>query len=173
MTRTIPYIFFLTVALLGCSDISNPKKSSTNFTTFEMSCTNGWMDGFSIVVDSNKTYFFQGPIDTTYYGQLSEDLVGLINSTVSHIKQGNIQSIDTNCDDCPALAIKIVSDVDTTRIKQFGQLDTLLSPVIEALQNFKTQGTHKILQAQLMNETKWIVIPPHPDIPDPIIFTTE
>lgn len=138
-----------------------------------MSSTNGWQAGFSFVVDSNNTYFFQGSIDTTYYGQLSDELVGLINSTVSHIKLGNIQSIDTNCDDCPALAIKIISDIDTIRIKQFGQLDTLFSPVIEALQNFKTQGTHKILQAQLMNETKWIVTPPHPDISGPIIFTTE
>lgn len=138
-----------------------------------MSYTNGWQAGFSFVVDSNNTYFFQGSIDTTYYGQLSEDLVGLINSTVSHIKQSNIQSFDSNCDDCPALAIKIVSDIDTIRIKQFGQLDTLFLPVIEALQNFKTQGPHKILQAQLMNETKWIVIPPHPDFPSPIIFTTE
>jgi hypothetical protein len=154
----------------GCSDRTTIQKDTAQFNTFEISYSNGWFSHFSFIADTNNIYFFTGSTDTTYYGILSPETIHLLNTTASKVKQNTIQSNDLACLDCQALAVKIVTNGDTIQIHQFGELDTLFTPVIAALQKLLHEGKHQHIPAFLLPETKSIIVPPPPLKVDTIKF---
>ena len=172
MIRITFFILLLANALLSCSDQAPIQNGITNFKIFEIAYSNGWSSGFSFRADTNKIYFAPGRADTAYYGLLPVEIVNLLDTTVSKISSDiNIKSNDIDCLDCASLAICIVSNGDTIRIKQSGDIDPLFEPIIDSLQNFIVNGEHQRIQALLMLEAKSILLPPPPPYIEEIKFT--
>jgi hypothetical protein len=164
MTRIVCTIFLATL-IYGCSDKTAIVKNSPTFKSFEISYTNGWTRGFSFIVDTNKIYFSPQRWDITYYGILPDTIFKMLDTTFFKIRSDqNIKSKDEGCVDCSVLAIKIISNGDTTRINQVGDLDNIFYPLIKSLQKFIDSSKHQTIQAMVLLDTKSIVTPPPPKI---------
>jgi hypothetical protein len=139
-------------------DVVSPKSFSTLEITFDSQVAH---ESFSFVIDSNKIYI-SPQNETAYYGILPDSLYKLINSVVSEVRTNeSIKSTHDQCIDCSVLAIKIVKDNDTIKLRQSGQLSKVFYPVIDSLQSFLKTGTHEKINARIyMLETSLMAVPP-------------
>ncbi len=163
MARFAFFIVFFLTLICSCSD-KVPVANSPAFKSFEISYSNGWTKSFSFIVDSNKIYFSPQRGDTAYYGSLPDTVLKVFETTFLKISDQTIQSKDAGCVDCSVVAIKIVSNGDTTRIQQLGGLDHIFYPLIRTVQRFLDSSKHQTIQAVVRLETKSIVTPPPPRI---------
>jgi hypothetical protein len=165
MTRLAFFTIFLTIPFYGCSDKPLTAKHNPTFKSFEVSYTNGWTRGFSFIVDTNKIFFSPQRLDTIYYGILPDTICKMLDTTFLKIHNNqNIKSKDEGCMDCSVLSIKIISNGDTTRINQIGDLDNIFYPLIKSLQTFIDSNKHQTIQAVIQLETRLVVAPPPPKI---------
>jgi hypothetical protein len=147
---------FVIIATLFCSCIQknqhlNPR---AKFTSIELSFTDGWAKAFSFYVDSNRVYIAPYRLDTAFYGLLPDSLYNTVDAAFTKaICDTNIKSYYESCQDCPALAVKILVAGHTIRINQTDRIDTLFNPVIESIQTFIDGGNHQFIRAALFFET--------------------
>lgn len=164
MRRTLSIILF-TIIIYSCSGKRAILKNSPTFRSFEISYTNGWTKGFSFIVDTNKIFFSPQKQDTTYYGILPDTIFKIFDTIFQEIRSDqSIKSKDEGCVDCSVLAVKIISNGDTTRIIQIGDLDNVFYPLIKSLQKFIDSSKHQTIPGVVWPDTKSIVAPPPPKI---------
>jgi len=162
----ITSFLLLIVFIAGCAGRQESKHKISNFTSFELSYTNGWTKSVSILVDSNRIYLSPQAWDTTYFGILPEPIFAMMDSIAVKIRSDKkLQSKDEGCVDCPVLAIKIITNGDTIRINQVGKTDSLFHPLVPLLQKHIDSGRHQYTKAVLWLDTRAIVSPPPPPVP--------
>ncbi len=165
MKRLFFFLLIIIISFNNCTDKSTSVNSSIAFKSFEISYTNGWSSGFSILVDTNKIYFSPQLSDFSYYGILPDTIFDLLDTTFLKIRSdSNIKSKDSGCVDCPSLAIQIISNDDTLRIKQTGSFDKIFYPVIKSLRNFIESSKHQKIHGIFLLDTRSVITPQPPEI---------
>lgn len=146
--KPIAKFFILCFIVTSCNIRQETKivPEKINFTSFELSYTNGWTRSFSFRVDSNKIYFSPITWDTVYYGIVPDTLFAFIDSTISgniFRQQSKINPI--SCYDCSVIGILLVTNRDTIKIRQSGgDIDKSFYELIRQTENLIYQK-HDIL----------------------------
>jgi hypothetical protein len=160
LANTFRCLIFL---LCNCSANIDKPKSPPNFKSFEISYTNGWTKGFSLLVDSNKIYFSQQKSDTIYFGILPDTIFKVIDGLVLIIvNDRTLKSKNRGCEDCSVVAIQALIKTDTIRINQSGDVDEVFWPVINIIQTFIDKGKHQKIRSLFFFETTSSVNPSPP-----------
>ncbi len=163
MTRLAFLIFLLTFLFCSCSDKPKIANGALLFKSFEISYSAGWTKGFSLFVDSNKIYFSPEEFDKIYYGILPDTIFKLLDvAFLKILNEKTIKSKDDGCQDCPTLAIQIISNNDTIKIHQTGAFSNILDSAINTLQKFIDGTKHASIPGFVWLGTKSIVrkLPP-------------
>ena len=165
MPRLAFFIITLSTFFSNCTEEAVTKNTTPNFTSFEISYSNGWTKGFSIFIDSNKIFFSPHQWDTVYYGTLPDTISNMIDTAFLKIlNDKSIKSKNEKCADCSILAIKIIANNDTLRIIQTNDLEKFFYPLINNLQKFIDSSKHQYIHAFIRLETESIVSPPPPKL---------
>lgn len=166
LTHMVKNGFILCVTVIfSCTPAPEPHKARppANFTSLEISYSNGREKKFSVLVDSSGIYFSPKFWDSCYYGVLPDHLFNLINTNVSHIRRLGVTEKITGCADCPVLAIKGRTNTDSLFLAT-NSIDTVLHPIIDSLNRFISIGHHRKAGAALFLETRQLITPRPPPI---------
>jgi len=158
--KLLLFTLSLAMVIAGCSDEFKNQWRPSEFTSFEISYTDGWTKRFSFFVDSNKIYFSPQQPDTVYYGLLPGELFKLIDTCISNMHADTaIHSKLDSCMDCSMVAVKLVSNGKTTRVNQTGNVDKLLLRVIDSLNKFVDENKHQKIHSVMFLETQEFINP--------------
>lgn len=144
---------------ISCRDRPNSqiheKKPQVSFKTFEISYSNGWTPGFTILIDSNKVYFSHYTLDSIFYGILPDSIFSLVDSSAIDIKKDTtIKSNKFDCDDCATIAIRIETLSDTIKIFRAGGIHPKLSKLVATLSEFNNAIVHNQIPSQITFKTR-------------------
>jgi hypothetical protein len=135
------------------------------FRSFEIGYTNGGRDNFSFWTDSNYIFFSPQKSDSIKYGILPDSILRIIDTAlIKMISDPRIKSKDDGCQDCSIVALRAITGTDTISIRQVGNIDIRLGPVISTLQNFIDSNSHPTMHAIVFLETQKAVSYPVPPL---------
>jgi hypothetical protein len=161
MVRFILDIILLSTLMISCTERPKSKSVSKNFTTLEISFSDGWGNASSFLIDSNKMYFSPSTLDSVRYGILPDSVFNVINTSILKIVDDTtVNSKDDGCVDCSLLAMKAIIKGDTLKIYQVGVISNILSHISESLQTFIRKSDHSVIHSVLFLETQKAVSPP-------------
>lgn len=165
MMRLLLAVFFLLI--LSCNGKINNTNPTKEFNSFEISYSDGWLNNYTLLVDSNKKYIYSNNIKSYYSGTISDTIFSLIGQTFNRIRNDStfITSYH-DCYDCDAVAIKIVTYTDTTRILQTENINSSIIPLINVLKSFKVDDSIEMTKSYIHFESRNILVPPPPPIDD-------
>lgn len=167
MTRLSSQLIIITILLYSCSDRKQTRISSKKFASFEIGYSNGWTDGISFWVDSNKIFFAPQKYDLVKYGLVPDSIFTVIDMTLQKIiSDTTIKSKDRSCEDCLVFGLQTIIGQDTIIIHQRGDIDNVFKPLIKTIQFFIDSISHPTIRSRLFLESQNIAFaPPLPTPP--------
>ena len=156
------------VFIVSCSNKERTKENDTSFTSYELSFTDGWSTRFSFSVDSSKFFLGTYKFDTLRYGVLPDSIFEIVNkNALKLLTDKSIPNTNIKCYDCPSISILVISNKDTMRLLQKGQVsDSIFFGLVDVLSDFlasRNNNSWKVLPfPQTLFETLQPIIPPLP-----------
>ena len=160
--------------IVSCSNHEQVEKSNTSFTSYELSFNDGWSTRFSFSVDSSKFFLGTHKFDTLRFGVLPDSIFEIVNKNAFKVlTDKSIPNTNIQCYDCPSISVLIMSNKDTVRLLQKGQVsDTVFFGLVNVLSDFLASNhnaSYKVFAfPQLLFETLEPVMPPPPPPPPSI-----
>ncbi len=86
---------------MSCSNETPKQKEIFNFTTYELSFSDGWSTRFSFSIDTSKVYLASYKFDTLKYGILPDSIFKIINKNAFQLfNDTTIKNKNKKCYDC-------------------------------------------------------------------------
>lgn len=159
----LPAIIFIASCHTSKKDY---KPAQRNFSYFELNYHDP-LRRFQFCTDSNRIFFIpQGlPVmegNTVKYGLLPDSIYNSLNGAVPAIKKIHSLNPDsTYCYDCPEIAVVLVSQKDTVKIYQAGNIDSTFYSLINKLDKINKDSSYNNFKAIYFQlETYSMVIKP-------------
>jgi hypothetical protein len=164
MLLRLTFLILITLTLTNCTD-PRPPVLKPNYAAFELSYCDGWHENFSFFADSNKIYLATNGEDMVCYGFLPSEILEMLNTTVSKIAiEKSIESRELDCSDCSTVALRLVAEGDTIRIKQDLTFHPVIDSLVRQMKVFMEDSSQQWIPAQLNLETRSAIFPPAPPL---------
>jgi len=142
MLNKLLALLLTSLALASCnnkSDARNKPDLKSQFTSLEMSYTDGWRSSFSIFIDSSKIFLASKEFDSLHYGIVPDSLYSLFVSLAKEIKSTSFKSHTVDCQDCLMFSLRMITANDTFNIIQTKTIDSpfikVSTPIVQMLQS--------------------------------------
>jgi hypothetical protein len=161
------YLFLLTILCSNCNS-KKQVEATPGFSYFELSYHTQWgAKGLSFFTDSNGIFILPQFLQTVEgnnvtYGLLPDSIYQTIDTIAREIKNYRSQDPDSlYCHDCDEISVMIVTNTDTARVYQAGNVSPRLYKLVEMMESLKkTKGFHRFSVAYFFMETQKDVIRP-------------
>lgn len=154
---------------MSCSNETPKQKEIFNFTTYELSFSDGWSTRFSFSIDTSKVYLASYKFDTLKYGILPDSIFKIINKNAFQLfNDTTIKNKNKKCYDCSEISVLAILKGDTVGVVQKGDVsDTVFFPVVYSIYNYLETSKsswkwYPFPHSQLLFETSKSIMPPLP-----------
>src|SRR5690242_14830862 len=169
MTNKLLFLLLLTVPAISCSNKSPKPDETFNFTTYEVSFSDGWSTRFSFSIDTSKVYLASYKFDTLRYGILPDSVFKIINKNAFLLfNDTTITNKNKECYDCSKISVLATLKGDSVSVVQKGYVsDTIFFPVVYAIYNYLEMSRsswkwYPFPHSPLLFETSKSIMPPLP-----------